>query len=272
MHKISLFKEPRITWTKGTAGFDYNAGPKHFSEIVLQRQIDTPILYSFRRCPYAIRARMAVVAAQFKVELREVFLRNKPTAFLEVSPAATVPVLVLEDEILEHSLSIMLYVLTRHDPGGWLANADLDEQQALIARNDNDFKPWLDRYKYHDRYPEKSQLDYRHHCCELLAPLENRLGDDRFLFGDRETLADVAVLPFVRQFAHVDRQWFSTCHLVNLRRWLEHWLASECFTVAMHKKLHPWVPGDTGPLFPDIRSHGQSADPTSDFNGNRCPE
>ncbi|WP_323003318.1 glutathione S-transferase [Denitromonas sp.] len=194
-----------------------------------------PILYSFRRCPYAIRARLALWQAGVVVALREVVLRDKPAHLLEISPKGTVPVLRLPDgRVLEESLDIMLWALRQNDPDGWLTAGDGAEQAALISRNDVDFKPLLDRYKYAERFPEKPAVAWRKAAIAAhLADLETRLTGQAYLFGDTPSLADAALLPFVRQFAAVDPAWFDAAPLPALRRWLNAWLDSPLFAAVM---------------------------------------
>ncbi|TVO66802.1 glutathione S-transferase [Denitromonas ohlonensis] len=194
-----------------------------------------PILYSFRRCPYAIRARLALWQAGVVVALREVVLRDKPVHLLELSPKGTVPVMRLPDgRVLEESLDIMHWALQQNDPDGWLRTGDSAEQAVLVARNDIDFKPLLDRYKYAERFPEKSAVAWRNAAIAAhLTDLEARLTDHAYLFGDTPSLADAALFPFVRQFAAVDAAWFEKAPLPALRRWLKVWLASPLFAAVM---------------------------------------
>ena len=153
-----------------------------------------PILYSYRRCPYAMRARMALWAAQIQVEVREISLREKPAHLLQISPKGTVPVLQLPDgTVLEQSLDIMQWALMQNDPQGWL-NAGRDAVQHLIAINDGDFKKALDRYKYPERYPEHSPAFYREQGEQFLQVLETALQQHRFLVSDTASMADVATL------------------------------------------------------------------------------
>lgn len=204
--------------------------------------MDAPILYTFRRCPYAIRARMALLASGMRCTVREVHLARKPQALLDVSPKATVPVLVLpEGRVLDQSLAIMLHALHAHDPEQWL-DVDPNDAQALLDANDGPFKRDLDGYKY----PERTQADRAaHHRAALshLAMLEARLARTAFLCGPRARYVDVALFPFVRQFAAVDVSSFEAEPLPNLRAWLALWVASPFFERAMitHK---PWQPGD----------------------------
>lgn len=198
-----------------------------------------PILYSFRRCPYAIRARMALWAAGVAVDLREVKLAAKPPELAEASPKATVPVLVLPDgTVIDESLAIMRWALAKHDPESWLAGDD----PALIAANDGAFKLHLDRAKYPGRYADDG-IDHRAAGLALLGPLETRLEAAPFLCGDQRALTDIALFPFVRQFAHIDRDWFARQPLPQLQVWLERHIACPLFAAIM-PKLAPWSAGD----------------------------
>ncbi len=195
-----------------------------------------PILYSFRRCPYAMRARLAIAYAGVAVELREVELRNKPQAMLLVSPKATVPVLQLKNgRVLDESLDIMLWALQQNDPEHWLKAAGLDHAKALIRGNDEPFKYYLDRYKYADRYPAYSELYYRQQGELFLADLESLLTQRTYLSGDQFSLADAAILPFIRQFCAVEPAWFKDSPYPALRQWLNDFLASSLFKQVMTK-------------------------------------
>ncbi|MCZ2498527.1 glutathione S-transferase [Xylophilus sp. Kf1] len=210
-----------------------------------------PVLYSFRRCPYAIRARLAVRAAGLAVALREVVLRDKPAELLALSPAATVPVLQLPDgRVLLHSLDIMRWALAVHDPHGWLRASEADPAQALVDCNDGPFKQSLDRYKYASRHPEKTADAWRDEAVDRwLAPLEDRLSRHRCLLRDTPSLADMALLPFVRQFAGVDPAWFdTTAALPRLREWLQRLVATPLFESVMQRTA-PWRPGDAEVVF-----------------------
>ncbi len=193
-------------------------------------------LYSFRRCPYAIRARMAILKAGAVCQIHEVSLRDTPRALLEISPKATVPVLHCDDgRVIEQSLEIMHWALGQHDPDGWLRNDCLDNQ-SLLQINDGVFKYWLDRYKYFERYPENSQIYYRSQAEDcLIRLLENRLIQEPYLGGSRPCLTDVAIFPFVRQFAGVEPHWFAQSPWQALRRWLSLWLDSHAFKDVMVK-------------------------------------
>lgn len=194
-----------------------------------------PILYSYRRCPYAMRARMAIWAVNIQVEVREISLREKPAHLLQISPKGTVPVLQLPDgTVLEQSLDIMQWALAQSDPQGWL-NADPEAVNALITINDGDFKKALDRYKYPDRYPEHAQQVYREQGEQFLQRLEAALEQHDYLLGDKPSMADVAIFPFIRQFAAVDAEWFASSAYPKLRVWLDGWLQSPLFVEVMQK-------------------------------------
>ena len=199
-----------------------------------------PILYSFRRCPFAIRARFALVYSEIPLEHREVKLNNLPEAMLIISPKATVPVLQLSDgSVLEESLEIIDWSLSIRDPHGWLDYND----QALVRENDESFKPLLDKYKYADRYPELPQSEHLSNCLPFLTKLEHLLQNSTYLSGDRQGRTDVAIMPFIRQFAGVEPGWFSQGEFSSTRHWLNSLVESELFKKVMQK--HPvWQPGD----------------------------
>lgn len=203
-----------------------------------------PILYSFRRCPYAMRARMALLQAGQAVELREIVLRDKPAAFLEASPSASVPCLVNGDEVLDESLDVMKWALARRDPAGWL---DMPEDGwDWIARADGPFKDALDRTKYAPRYPGADPSENRALAAAFLTDLDAQI--DEWIF-QRETLADHAILPFVRQFAFIDKPWFDAQPWPSLQAWLARYLASDAFGAIMPKYAQ-WVEGEAGVAFP----------------------
>ena len=212
-----------------------------------------PILYSFRRCPYAMRARLALKYAGVRVVLREVALRNKPAEMLAVSPKGTVPVLVLPGgKVIDESLDIMRWALTQSDPQGWLTQ-EAATGDALIAVNDGPFKRLLNCYKYAERHPEKSSESWRDEAVHLhIAPLDARLCDTRYLLGDTPALADAATMPFVRQFVEVNAAWFAEestgAPFPALQNWLHAWVTSELFAAVMIK-LPPWQVGDTETIF-----------------------
>jgi glutathione S-transferase len=211
-----------------------------------------PILYSFRRCPYAMRARLALLASGTVCELREVVLARKPPALLQASPKGTVPVLVLPDgAVLEQSLDIMLWALKRHDPYHWLpaSAADMEQSMSLIAHSDGDFKANLDRYKYPSRYDLPDGLTHRTQGAQFLQTLDSQLSVQGFLHGVHFGLLDAAIAPFVRQFAHTDRAWFASQPWVALQQWLAAFEASDVYRGVMGK-VSAWVDGQTRQLFP----------------------
>jgi len=209
-----------------------------------------PILYSFRRCPYAMRARLALQAASIKVELREVALRQKPAAMLSISPKGTVPVLQIDNgKVIAESLDIMHWALQQNDPENWLPPASTPAAHELINTNDNEFKAWLDRYKYADRYPEHPQAYYRQQAEQFLATLESRLQQTPYLSTAHFSLTDAAILPFIRQFAAVDASWFQQAPYPLLTAWLQNFTNSARFTAIMHN-YSAWQPGDPPTRFP----------------------
>jgi glutathione S-transferase len=209
--------------------------------------VETPLLYTFRRCPYAMRARMALVISGTPVRVREVVLRDKPAAMLEASAKGTVPVLVLGDgTVIDESIDVMRWALAQNDPEGWLA----PESDGLIAEADGPFKSALDRYKYSNRYEDEAVVSEEQRALGLafLKDWDARLAaaGGQF-FGAQRTLADVALFPFVRQFANTDRDWFDGLELPALQTWLAGHLDSELFTGVM-SKYPQWAPGADEPV------------------------
>ncbi len=204
----------------------------------------TPVLWSFRRCPYAMRARLALLSSGQRAALREILLRDKPEAFLKASPTGTVPCLVLPDQTIDESLDIMIWALGRSDPEGLL-----DMPQAghdWIARCDGPFKTALDRTKYTTRYPDSDPDQARAEACDFLKDLDRQIDGQIF---DRRSLADVAIAPFVRQFAFIDKSWFDAQPWPRLQAWLAEFLGSEDLSTIM-PKLPVWQPGDAPLMFP----------------------
>ncbi|MEP0943029.1 MAG: glutathione S-transferase [Rhizobiaceae bacterium] len=219
---------------------------------------ELPIFYSFRRCPYAMRARMALAGSQQQVRLREIVLRDKPADMVAASPKATVPVMVLgNDQVLEESLDIMLWALRRNDPNNWLSpeHNTLDDMLALIGKMDGEFKHHLDHYKYATRHvpdgqdPHLYAENHRAAALDILAVLEARLEACPYLFGQRQTLADIAIAPFIRQFANTDIDWFNAQDLPKLQAWLKAFLADDLFTRIM-RKFPQWQSDDRVEIFP----------------------
>jgi len=199
-----------------------------------------PILYSFRRCPYAMRARLAIANGDHKVELREILLRDKAPQFLETSPKGTVPVLVLPDgTLVEESLDIML----------WASPAPAPQMVQLVQQCDAQFKPNLDRYKYPTRFEDVDRAEVLRKAVLFLDELDTRLTHQTFLFGDTRSFADIGIAPFVRQFAHVDRDWFMAQSFTNVIRWYAEFTKWNGFLDIM-KKYPKWVAGDPVTVFP----------------------
>lgn len=213
-----------------------------------------PIVYSFRRCPYAMRARLAIASSRVQVELREVVLKQKPDNMLEASPKGTVPVLItIDGEVIDESLDIMHWALNQSDPEELLCcdnELTVSDIASLIDHNDFVFKAHLDRYKYFDRHPEQPQAYYRQQGELTLAELESRLSSQQFLCGDTPSLADLAIFPFIRQFAFVDKVWFDQSPYPALIKWLNGWLESELFISVMNK-YPQWQADETGISFPE---------------------
>ena len=199
-----------------------------------------PILYSYRRCPYAMRARIALTMAEIKIEIREISLREKPAHMLQVSPKGTVPVLILQDgTVLEQSLAIMQWALQQNDPQG-LLKSDFKMTHALIAENDSHFKQALDGYKYPERNLQKAQIEHRKNGEVFLQKLESQLLTSPYLLGQNPSLADIAIFPFVRQFVAVDNAWFDGGDMqrppyLKLHDWLNEWVNSALFKSVMTK-------------------------------------
>ncbi|MEM9494640.1 MAG: glutathione S-transferase [Pseudomonadota bacterium] len=211
-----------------------------------------PILYSFRRCPYAMRARMAIAAAEIACEMREIILRNKPAEMLAASAKGTVPVLVLPDgAVIDESLAVMDWALRQNDPFDWLAG-DANVTAALIAENDGPFKHHLDRYKYSTRYEGTDKEEHRRKGALFLETLIDRLGDKTHLIENRATLADIAIFPFVRQFRIADPDWFNKTFEGPLARWLDRCVNAPTF-IRIMKKYTLWAPGDALVVFPPSR-------------------
>lgn len=211
---------------------------------VPDKTLARPILYSFRRCPYAMRARLALLVSGTECELREVKLSAKPAEMIAASPKGTVPVLVLPDgRVIDESLEIMRWALGRNDPLQWLGSEDT----ALIAANDGPFKHHLDRYKYAHRHAS-DPAEHRAAGMGQLELLDVRLAAHAQLCGTAMRFTDAALMPFVRQFAEADRPWFDAQPVPHVQRWLASHLASPLFQAIM-VPFTPWIRGDTPVLF-----------------------
>lgn len=193
-----------------------------------------------------MRARLTLHYAEIKLELREIVLRDKPAHMVDISPKATVPVLLLPSgKVIDESLDIMRYALTQNDPNGWLK----DTNNALIQMNDNEFKNALDRYKYPSRHPEEDCSGARDTCEAFFRELNEHLKHQKYLCGNHLTLTDMAIFPFIRQCANVDREWFNTLPYPALQSWLKDRLESDLFAAIM-TKYEPWQAGDPPLLWP----------------------
>ena len=195
-------------------------------------------LYSFRRCPYAMRARMALRYSGVAVNIVEVSLKAKPAEMLALSSKGTVPVLNVDGQVIDESLAIMHWALAQNDPQDWLLKDAPAGQQliaGLIEENDQVFKVHLNRYKYAERYPEQPMTVYRAEGEVFLRRLDELLEGRDYLLAEHPSLADVALMPFVRQFAHVDREWFGQTPYRRLQAWLQRFLESELFIAVMQK-------------------------------------
>ena len=188
---------------------------------------------------------MAIAAVKIEVELREVFLRDRPQSLYDISPKGTIPFLQLPDSIvIVESIDIIKWALAQSSLEWYSSNTEL--QDKMIVHNDFEFKKWLDKYKYHDRNLENILDEYRNECSKTLHRYEISLAESIYLLGDNIQLVDVAIFPFVRQCANVDREWFSST-FPNTERWLEHWIQSELFRRVM-PKFNAWKLGDE-PLY-----------------------
>tara|TARA_B100000949_G_C14277161_1_gene450051 strand:+ start:784 stop:1422 length:639 start_codon:yes stop_codon:yes gene_type:complete len=207
-----------------------------------------PILYSFRRCPYAMRARMVLLHSKIQCEIREIKLSNKPKEMLTISPKGTVPVLILENgDILDESLDVMLWAIEQGNLRN-LFNSGKKEILDLIKINDGEFKDAIDRYKYSSLYPEKPMIEYRKMGELFLEKIESYLEKNKFIFGKNISLADLAIFPFIRQFCRVDIDWFNSSLFKKIKEWTLFFEGSENFIDIM-RKIKPWTTGDKPTLF-----------------------
>lgn len=232
--------------------FTFRSEQTYFAVLcsLVEAYIMLPILYSFRRCPYAIRARMALLYTAQKVELREVFLQDKPPCMLRASPKGTVPVLLMPDGgVIDESIDVMHWSLESGDPDNWWKEESAREVKALIEENDFEFKQHLDHYKYWQRFPAQSQSHYRAKGEKFLQLLERSLNSQSYLIDDKLGFADVAIFPFVRQFAFVDKPWFDQAPYCGVQNWLQKFLESQLFRQVM-TKLPAWRRGDVPTYFP----------------------
>ena len=210
-----------------------------------------PLLYTYRRCPYAMRARMALLQAGRGFEAFEIVLRDKPATLVALSAKATVPVLRLPDgRVLDESLDIMAWAFEARDENGWWHRAQSADNLERLRLNDGAFKHHLDRYKYPQRFPQDAdtrEVHRAHAATVLLMPLEARLRSEPFLGGASACATDIAIFPFVRQFAAVEPAWFAEQRLPALQAWLAAWLGSNLLTICMTK-----IPVQTMVAFPAL--------------------
>jgi len=208
-----------------------------------------PILYSFRRCPYAMRARMAIHISGQKCELREVLLRDKPPSMLEYSAKGTVPVLILQDgKVIDESLDVIDWALNLNDPDDWQRSKDKEKTKELIKINDGEFKYHLDRYKYSKRYDNEDPEFHRKKCLKFIESINNELNNSEYIFDDNISYADIVLLPFIRQFRIADIEWFDSLPYDNLKKWLSSFLDSSLLNSIM-KKYDLWKEGDKSIVF-----------------------
>ena len=208
-----------------------------------------PILYSFRRCPYAMRARMAIHISGQRCELREVLLRDKPPSMLEYSAKGTVPVLILQDgKVIDESLDVIDWALNLNDPDDWQRSKDKEKTKELIKINDGEFKYHLDRYKYSKRYDNEDPEFHRKKCLKFIESINNELNNSEYIFDDNISYADIVLLPFIRQFRIADIDWFDALPYNNLKKWLSGFLDSTLLNSIM-KKYDLWKEGDKSIVF-----------------------
>ena len=208
-----------------------------------------PILYSFRRCPYAMRARMAIHISGQRCELREVLLRDKPPSMLEYSAKGTVPVLILQDgKVIDESLDVIDWALNINDPDDWQRSKDKEKTKELIKINDGEFKNHLYRYKYSKRYDNEDPEFHRKKCLKFIESVNNELNNSKYIFDDYISYADIVLLPFIRQFRLADIEWFDSLPYDNLKKWLSSFLGSSLLNSIM-KKYDLWKEGDKSIVF-----------------------
>mgnify|MGYP000398025131 CR=1 FL=1 len=205
----------------------------------------TPILYSLRQCPYAMRSRLAILHAQQTVMLRDIDMNNKPEEMLSISPKGTVPVLQLSDgTVIDESLDVMVWALTQSDPNNLLYSHDkmkLPQMLNFIHQSDTEFVDALQKYRAASRYHDTNEVECRDRCCEWLMTIEKALSQHAYIMGEGPSLVDYAILPFIRQFSMVDKVWFDRCDYSSLRAWLDELLNLPLFVRVMEKVKIPAV-------------------------------
>ena len=196
-----------------------------------------PFLFSYRRCPYAMRSRMALIDSEINFNIFEISLKNKPHQMLDISPKGTVPVLIVQGEVIDESIDIMMWAYTNGNSSHFsnLERKKINIGLELIKKNDNEFKLCLDQYKYSTNYPSKTIDELQSSCLFFLDILEERLDQNIYLLSDKVSFADIAIMPFIRQFANVDMNYFSSLHFIKVQKWLLEIMNSELFSKAMIK-------------------------------------
>ncbi|KAB2824770.1 glutathione S-transferase [Aliivibrio finisterrensis] len=212
----------------------------------------TPILYSLRQCPYAMRSRLAILHAQQTVVLRDIDMNNKPEEMLSISPKGTVPVLLLGDgSVIDESLDVMVWALTQSDPNNLLYSHDetkFTQMLDVINQSDNEFVDALQKYRAASRYHDTNEVECRERCCEWLMTIEKALSQHAYIIGETPSLVDYAILPFIRQFSRVDKKWYAQAPLPYLRAWLVNHYNDPTFSKAMF--THPkWQKGSEKIIF-----------------------
>ena len=210
-----------------------------------------PILYSFKRCPYAMRARMALYLAEIKCEIREIRLSNKPEHMLEISPKGTVPILILEDKVIDESYDIVNWVIKKHDIfNDNLRSDQINLTESLIKIFDEEFKYHLDRYKYSTRYENTDSDFHKAECLKILIDLEIITSDSKWIFGEKLNKLDISILPFIRQFRIANPEWFDSLEEISkIKKILNNYLDSEEFKKIMFK-YDEWQLGSKPTFFP----------------------
>lgn len=203
-----------------------------------------PVLYSLRQCPYAMRARLGLLLAKHSVILRDITMNNIPNEMLVASPKGTVPVLVHDDfSVIDESLDIMIWALKENDPKNLLFSHQpnaLENMLKIIERNDNEFIDSLNKYKAASRYHDNNKISYRQQCEPFIAYLNKNLAKYEYIMGEHPSLVDYALLPFIRQFSRVERQWYIQSPYPYLKSWLNKHYQDPIFSKAM-TKYPPWL-------------------------------
>jgi len=208
--------------------------------------LNYPILYSFRRCPYAMRARLALAYAGIAFEHREILLKNRPSELITISPKGTVPVLQLQDgTVIDESIEIMKWALLQNDPDNWYIE-NIKDQDSFITQNDGEFKKKLDQYKYHERFPNGTYKEYQASLGKMLKRYEIILSDSLYLISNKISLVDIALFPFIRQGAHIDLIWFNV-QFPKLTKWMNKFISMGLF-ISIMVKYDVWISDETGIL------------------------